>query len=452
MTHLLPFMPLNSLLWVLPFCGLLLSLAILPAFVPRLWHHRAGVIVGLWATTALVPLAAVCGPRVMLSAVAHTALHDYLPFGVLCWTLYKLSTGVHVSIGFAGSPLSNAVFLLLGGMLASIMGTTGASMLLIRPFLAMNAGRFHQKHLIVFFIMIVANVGGILTPIGDPPLFLGYLNGVDFFWITRHAIGPFSVLCAGLLVAFIIIDAYYSRREAWPPSHQRTHQWSLQGYAHFIGLVGVVVIAVAAGQWAKSSPQLNLPWHDTLSWASLARDFGFISVVMLVGLWDRITKSAFNSQPKPSIAPLVEVLVLFAGIFSTLIPVFILIHRGADGPFQNLFTFLFDTMQQPNNAVFFWATGLLSAFLDNAPTYLVFFNLAGGDAQVLMETWPRTLLAISCGAVFMGALTYIGNAPNLMVQSMARSLGVTTPSFWGYTAAAGCIMVPVLGAIGYIFF
>ena len=438
--------------WALPFAGILLSIAIVPLVAPGLWHRHFGKIAATWAMLFVVPFGYAHGGGAALATVAHALIEEYLPFIVLLTALYTIAGGICVRGNLHGSPATNTVMLALGTLLASIMGTTGAAMLLIRPVLRANDNRKHVVHVVVFFIFLVANAGGSLTPLGDPPLFLGFLNGVGFFWTTQHLVAPMLVICGVLLALFYALDSYFYRREDevrspfLDPSPD-TRGIAIEGKANFALLALVVAAVLASGLWRPGLAMTVLGAHLELQ--NALRDILLVLLTLAsLALTPRSARvgNAFNW------APIEEVAKLFAGIFITIAPVIMMLKAGPHGPFAGVVDLVTDARGQPIDAMYFWATGLLSSFLDNAPTYLVFFNLAGGDAQVLTTSGAATLAAISAGAVFMGAMSYIGNAPNFMVKSMAEARGVRMPSFFAYLAWSGAILVPVFLITTWLFF
>lgn len=417
-----------SLLWGLPFAGILLSIALFPLIAPSFWHHHYGKIAAFWALAFLIPYALRDGVGAAAHVVADVALLEYLPFTILLFALFTIAGGVRITGNLHGSPGLNTGLLALGTVLASLMGTTGAAMLLIRPLLRANDNRPHNVHVVVFFIFLVANVGGALTPLGDPPLFLGFLNGVDFTWTLRHMLAPTVLLSLLLLALFYLVDRYYYRadgvtRDPTPD----TRGPGIEGTVNLVLLAGVVGAVLLSGAW---KPDLALSiFGIPVAPQNLARD---LILLALAGLSLLLTNKQSRSANGFSWEPIAEVAKLFAGIFLTIFPVIAILRAGSDGALASLIALATDADGSPRNAVYFWMTGLLSAFLDNAPTYLVFFHMAGGDAQVLMGPLVTTLLAISMGAVYMGALTYIGNAPNFMVKAIAEQAGIRMPGFFGY--------------------
>ena len=439
-----------SPLWGVPFAGILLSIAVLPLLAPGFWHHHFGKVAAAWALAFLLPFAALFGLPAAGTALVHVAVGEYLPFVILLTALFTVVGGIFIRGNLHGSPGLNTAILAIGGLLASVMGTTGASVLLIRPLLRANDNRVHQAHIVVFFIFIVANAGGSLTPLGDPPLFLGFLKGVDFFWTVRHIFPETLFLVGALLVLFYGLDWwYYHRREEIRPHDPTpdTRGIGFDGARNFWLLAAIVGLVLLSGAW-KSDIRFDIAGTE-LGLPGLVRDVGLV-LVTLLSL--RITPAAVHQANQFSWGPMLEVAKLFAGIFLTIVPVIAMLRAGVNGPFGPVIAAVTRPDGTPDPAMYFWATGMLSSFLDNAPTYLVFFNTAGGDPQQLMTTLAPVLAAISAGAVFMGANSYIGNAPNLMVKAIAEERGVKMPSFFGYMAWSVGILVPLFVVMTLIWF
>lgn len=439
-----------SPLWGIPFAGILLSIAVMPLVAPHFWHHHFGKVAAAWAVAFLVPFAVVFGPGVAGASFVHAALAEYIPFVILLTALFTVAGGIFIRGNLHGSPGLNTCILAIGAVLASFMGTTGASMLLIRPLIRANDNRTHTAHVVVFFIFIVSNIGGSLTPLGDPPLFLGFLKGVDFFWTAGHIFQETLFSVGVLLVIFYALDSwFYYRREEMLPQDPTPDSRNIgfDGKVNF-ALLGVVIALVLISGFWKSPIVFNV-WGTDVGLPGIVRDVGLI-IVTLVSL--RITPDKVHADNQFSWGPMAEVAKLFAGIFLTIIPVIAMLKAGVNGPFGAVVSAVTNTDGSPNPAMYFWATGVLSSFLDNAPTYLVFFNTAGGDPKVLMTTLAPTLAAISAGAVFMGANSYIGNAPNLMVKAIAEDRGIKMPSFFGYMLWSCGILVPLFVVITFIWF
>jgi Na+/H+ antiporter NhaD/arsenite permease-like protein len=406
-----------SLIWVAPFACLLLGIAIIPLAAPHFWESN----------TRKLLVSAVLGLPVLVLYLAHdpaALVHtgrDYVSFMVLLGSLFVISGGVHMDGDLEARPWVNTLFLAVGAAFASVIGTTGASMLLIRPLLHTNAERRYVVHTVVFFIFLVSNIGGSLTPLGDPPLFLGYLAGVPFTWTFRLA--PMWIFTTALLLGiYFIWDTRVHQRE--PPERlaldaSKIKPLRVVGKENLVLLAGIVAAAAF----------LSAPWRE-------------IAMVALAALsWMRTSEHIHHAN-RFTLHPIIEVAVVFLGIFATMIPALnILRARGAELGVNHAWQY-------------FWATGALSSFLDNAPTYLTFLALGQGQnlTPEVVGVPHRILEAISLGAVFMGANSYIGNGPNFMVRSIAESRGVKMPSFGGYMLYSGAILIPVFVLVTLVFF
>ena len=562
----------NLPLWtIIPFIGMLLSIAIIPLINFHFWEHHYGKISLAWIAIFSIPfLIGYKGDG--WYEIVHIVLLDYVPFIILLTALFTCAGGICLRGSLRGSPVVNTVLIAIGTALASWMGTTGAAMLLIRPILRANEWRKHRIHVVVFFIFLVANIGGSLTPLGDPPLFLGFLKGIDFFWTMAlfPVMLPVVIL---LLIIFFIFDTVMFRKEGTPPDDGEKEPLRLQGVWNFLLIVGII----GAILWSKSladgpfkdhsvaqkmAPQIKTAeekmnatkekletyvkthendttikfdksnheyyelrhnhllavaevnrlraqkTHDenrgisifgvTVPYFNLVRDgllllIAFISLrytpmyipssLQIVGrmIFLKITgryeeehehtssKHGHDEHGHQALdpilletnvraangftwGPILEVAKLFIGIFICMIPALKILQAGMDGSLSTVVLAVQTTTNDPVNAMYFWLTGVLSSFLDNAPTYVVFFNTAGGDPTSLMGPMAQTLLAISCGAVFMGANTYIGNAPNFMVKAIAEENGIRMPSFFGYMLWSVAILVPVFVVVTFVYF
>lgn len=431
--------------WALPFAAVLLSIATGPLLFPRIWHRHYGKIAGFWAAVALVALAVAFGAEAAFAAFVHSMLAEYLSFILVLFALFTVAGGILVTGNVHGTPVTNTSFLALGAVMASFVGTTGAAMILIRPLLRANDERRYNVHVVVFFIFLVANIGGALTPLGDPPLFVGFLRGVDFFWTMRNLAVETVLLSLLLLLCFFVLDTVLSRREpAYTPQRDPTPPRTIrvQGLVN-LALIGCIVAAILLS--ATWKPGISFDVVGTVvELQNVTRD-ALLVLISFLSLW--LTHEEHRSANGFSWEPINEVAKLFAAIFITIIPVLAMLHAGEEGAFAGLLTLVVDEAGVHDPLAFFWLTGLLSAFLDNAPTYLVFFEAAGGDAERLMGPLADTLAAISMGAVYMGALTYIGNAPNFMVYAIAVERGVRMPSFFGYIVWSAAFLIPSFGAV-----
>ncbi len=413
-------------LWAAPFACMLLSIAIFPLVAPHFWHHHFGKVSAFWGLAFLVPFAAKFGASLAAYEVLHTLLLEYIPFIILLLALFTVAGGVRLTGSLVGTPAVNTMLLAIGTLLASWMGT----------------------HSVVFFIFLVANIGGSLTPLGDPPLFLGFLKGVSFFWTTIHMFLPMLLVSVLLLAVFFALDTVLFGKEGRPaPPRQDTgEKLGLEGGVNLLLLGGVVGAVLMSGFW-KPGVEFNV-YHVPVELQNIARD---VILLAIAGLSLKLTDPESRVKNDFSWFPIIEVAKLFAGIFISMIPAIAILKAGENGALRSVIQMVTHD-GQPVDVMYFWLTGLLSSFLDNAPTYLVFFNTAGGDAMHLMHDMTNTLLAISAGAVFMGANTYIGNAPNFMVRSIAEEQGVKMPSFFGYMAWSFGILVPLFGLVTLAFF
>jgi Na+/H+ antiporter NhaD/arsenite permease-like protein len=443
-----PVLPLWS---CLPFACMLLSIALFPLLAPEFWHHHFGKVSAFWAAAMAGPfLYAYKGTA--LYEIIHILLADYVPFIILLWSLYTVSGGILLKGSLRGTPVVNVIILTLGTLLASWMGTTGAAMLLIRPFLRANNYRKNRTFMVVFFIFLVANIGGSLTPLGDPPLFLGFLHGVSFFWTFK--IMPHMLTLVGLLlVVYFFLDLYYFRKETGrvPADEADKAPLRLVGIHNFIFLAGIIGAVLMSGivDWG----QINVlgVHRGVQDWV---RD-GLLVVMGILSM--ATTRVEIREDNDFTWFPILEVAYLFVGIFITMIPCLLILKAGANGQLA----FLINAVKAPVH--YFWVTGALSGFLDNAPTYLTFFNTALGshypgmaEAQavpLLMTDNALYLKAISAGAVFFGACSYIGNAPNFMVRSISEEAGTPMPSFFGYILKYTVIfLLPTFAVVSFIFF
>jgi Na+/H+ antiporter NhaD/arsenite permease-like protein len=443
-----PVLPLWS---CIPFACMLLSIALFPLLAPEFWHHHFGKVSAFWA-------AAMAGPFLFayrgtaLYEIIHIILADYVPFIILLWSLYTVSGGILLRGSLRGTPVVNVLILALGTLLASWMGTTGAAMLLIRPFLRANNYRKNRTFMVVFFIFLVANIGGSLTPLGDPPLFLGFLHGVSFFW-TLHIL-PHMLTAAGLLlVVYFFLDLYHFRKETGrvPADEAQKTPLKLVGVHNFIFLGGIIGAVLMSGMVDWGHVNILGVHRGIQDWV---RD----GLLVVMGLLSMATTAVEIREDNDfTWFPIIEVAYLFVGIFITMIPCLLILKAGANGQLA----FLINAVKAPLH--YFWVAGALSSFLDNAPTYLTFFNTALGshypgmaEAQavpLLMSEKVLFLEAISAGAVFFGACSYIGNAPNFMVRSISEEAGTPMPSFFGYIVKYTLVfLLPTFAVVTFIFF
>jgi Na+/H+ antiporter NhaD/arsenite permease-like protein len=416
--------------WAIPFVGMLLSLALMPLLVPSFWHRHYGKIAIFWSASLMVPIVTYMGKEIFHHTMVYSLVHHYLPFILMISCLYTISGGIRIEIQGRASLQDNLIFIWVASFMASVMGTTGAAMIFFRPFFMMNRDHPQKTMLVVLFIFSVCNVGGCLTALGDPPLFLGFLKGVPFFWTAEHLMIPFLIIMIGL--SFVL--AFISQNHKTSGISWRGN-FFIEGKKHFFWLGLVIFVTLSTAFFAKISPSIIIAQVKFL-WSDIIRDI--LLLIIMVGAYKTFPRNFYAKTPFPW-DPLKEVLILFFGIFITATPVMMMLKGGV---FNEINDFLNHGGPYPTR--YFWTSGVLSGFLDNAPTYLVFFNIAGGNVQELLTTHSRILEGISAGSVFMGALTYIGNAPNFMVKSMAESYGIKMPSFFKYFLIACIILGPLL--------
>ena len=433
-------------LWsIVPFAGMLLAIALMPLVAPHFWESNArkGIVSALLALPVAV---------LLIAGFGHEGVHEllekakeYVSFIMLLLALFAISGGIVVRGSLSGTPLLNTAILAAGGVLASVIGTTGATKLLIRPLLRANAPRERKVHIVVFFIFIVSNCGGLLTPLGDPPLFLGFLKGVPFEW-TLSLWRPWLLVNGLLLAIFNVWDQQvFNAEEAARPGSQleevmRHEPLVIDGKSNFIFLAGVVATIYASGRGL---------WNAGAPWPFGVQE-GLMALITLAAF--RLTPARLREANGFTWGPIVEVAVLFAGIFVTMAPALLLLNAHAEElgvrePWQ-----------------FYWASGLLSSFLDNAPTYMTFAAAACGlhgipvEGRYLAELLAigkqgaELIAAISCGSVMMGANSYIGNGPNFMVKAIAEAAGVRMPSFFGYMLYSIGILIPIFVVVTFVFF
>ena len=445
----------NSFLLCIPFAGLLLCIAVMPLIKPEWWEKNQALAVILWSLLFIIPSVVLNGAGETTETVLDCIVNDYLTFIVLLFGLFCVSGNITLEGNLAGSPGVNAVFLAFGTLLSSCIGTTGASMLLVRPLIKMNSWRKNKAQIMIFFIFMISNMGGCLTPIGDPPLLMGFMRGVPFFWSTHlFPILLFNMVL--LLIIFYFIDKRSYRKDIAAGLHPDISkpgvELKIEGLHNVIFLVAIVVAVILSGTLpglpmfqnaAGKVIGIKIFKEVELTVPAMIE----IVIILLAALLSfKTTEEKIRTQNHFTWGAIKEVAVLFIGIFITMQPALALLKTmgpelGVSEPYQ-----------------MFWATGMLSSFLDNTPTYLVFLTTAGtlgftsGIATTVGTISVKVLTAISCGAVFMGANTYIGNAPNFMVKSISDENGVRMPSFFGYMVWSLGILVPVFIIDTLVFF
>jgi Na+/H+ antiporter NhaD/arsenite permease-like protein len=419
---------------VIPFVLMLLAIAIVPLFAEHWWHSNknkliVSMVLGLPIAIYLISIG-------RFHDLEHQIILDYIPFVSLLAALFYISGGIVVQGDIKATPLNNSIFLFIGSVLASFIGTTGASMLLIRPLLKSNSERKYVVHTVIFFIFLVSNIGGLLTPLGDPPLFLGYLRGVPFTW-TFRLFFEWMFTVGVLLVIYFIWDTYAYKKENIKDilkDETQVEPIRISGAINFLWLLGVVIVVAFVNENYE-------PFKTLIEQSEFYKLIQVPLFLLLIVLSKVTTPEDYRKENDFNLYPIVEVAALFIGIFITMIPALILLklhghELGLDSPIK-----------------FFYASGAFSSFLDNAPTYLVFFTTAQGtmSVQEFILSKPLELAAVSLGAVFMGAMTYIGNAPNFMVRSIAEQFGIKMPSFGGYMIYSILILQPVFLVMALIF-
>jgi Na+/H+ antiporter NhaD/arsenite permease-like protein len=440
-------MPYTTLAWGLPFVGLLLTIAVAPLAVPRIWGAHYGKLVGCWALLYVAGDILEEGAGAAGRRVLDMALNTYLPFVLMLGALFVITGGLRIRGAPHGTPGVNTALLAISTGVSGLIGTPGSSMLMLRPLLRANRHRAHVAHIYVFYIFLVCNIGGALTPLGNPPLFLGYLRGVPFFWPVVHLFVPTVGLAAAVLGVFYAIDRHFYRRHPKPgETLEEIEKLSVAGSVNLLLLAGAALTMMLRSFWSlPGAAELGgVRW----SFDDILADALFL---LLAALSLRLTHPATRQENDFVWTPLLEVAILFAAIFVTLIPVDAIMAAGRDGPGSPLFNAMFDN-GAPVLPLFYLLSGAFSSVLDNAPAYLVFFGLAGDDARLLTGAMAPALAAISAGASYFGAMTYIGNAPNLMVKSIVESYGVRMPNFFVYVAWSGLCLLPLLLAAMVVFF
>ena len=445
-----------SALYCIPFAGMLLSIALFPILKPEFWEKYCPLIVALWSLLFVVPFAIGEGAAETLDVVLECIVGDYITFIILLFGLFCVAGNITIEGNIVGKPKTNAAVLAIGALLSSFIGTTGSSMVLIRPLMRMNGWRHRKTHLIVFFIFLVSNIGGCLTPIGDPPLLMGFSRGVPFFWSMKL----FPILVVNmviLLIVFFFLDNKNYKKDLAdglvPELKVKTDKTIKVSGAHNVIFLLIIIAAVilsgylptlAAFQDASGAVKgLHIYEEITFTFPQMIE----VALILISALLSyKTTKQEVRDKNEFTWGPIKEVALLFIGIFITMQPALIILKE------------LGSTLSIDAPAAFFWLTGSLSSFLDNTPTYLVFLTVAGamgfteGVATTIGTVPVHLLEAISAGAVFMGAITYIGNAPNLMVKSIAEENKIKMPSFFGYMGWSLAILVPTFLVDMLIFF
>jgi Na+/H+ antiporter NhaD/arsenite permease-like protein len=431
--------------WLLPLVGLVLSIAVGPLLLPRLWRRHYGKIAFVWGTLALSPLAALRGYPTALQALLDAFVTHYLGLIMLLLALYVVAGGILVTANLRGTPLVNAAFLAFGTLIASVVGTTGAAMILLRPLIRANAARLDNAHVVIFFILLVVNIGGAFSPLGSPPLILGLAAGADFLWIAARLWMPTAMVAGIVLGAFLVVDLWHYRRdrlittvgESRPPLSLR-----VRGGGNLLLLAAIMGVVVAGALWR---PGIGLELYGVrLELQHLVRDVSLMAIA-LASL--ALTPDEHREVNDFTWEPMIVVAALLAGLFACLVPVLAMLEAGHGGAFAWLAALLQGSSALPRDVASFWLTGAFAAVINNVPAYRTFLDLAGAAGPPPASA----LAAISMGAVYLGALTYLGNAPNLMVHALAVERGVRMPGFFGYLGWSTSVLLPPLLALTAVF-
>jgi Na+/H+ antiporter NhaD/arsenite permease-like protein len=430
--------------WILPFVGLLLTIAVAPLVSAPFWHDHYGKLACFWAAAFVLPFGVAYGPQDAAHITLEALIPEYLPFIALQGALFTVAGGIRLTGSLRGTPGVNIVLMLAGTLSASIIGTTGAAMLFVRPLIRANRHRRHNRHVLVFFILLVANIGGALSPLGDPPLLLGFLQGIPFVWPLANLWGPTAALCAFLLVVFFFMDGYLHRQtpKAGPSPIVEFEKLGLDGNVNLLLLVAVLAL-VLVGDSLPLSGGLSL--FGVAIESKLIMQVAMLVAIALLSLW--LTAPGVRRANEFAWAAMTEVGIVFAAIFVTIAPVLTILRGGVAALSK-----LMNPGGVPDERMYFWVTGLFSGFLDSAPAYLMSVNLAGGDVAVLTGPLGPTLVAIAAGAVYFGALSYIGNAPNFMVKALAEAGGIKMPGFFGFTLWASALLLPPFLVMTFLLF
>ena len=432
----------ENILWAIPFLGIIFSMSFLPLIAPRFFEKHGGMVPFGWTAIYLTCVAWVFGFREVIPATFEPLINDYVSFIIQIATLYIVAGGIFVDFPNGKGPIFNTIFLFFGSLLAGWIGTTGAAMLLIRPFLRANAERKYRVHLMVFFIFLVANIGGAATPLGDPPLFIGFLKGIDFFWFINHLASFLFSTVFVLCGLFYVVDVILFKKETGQFAVNRDNaSFVIKGTRNLFLLI-LVLLAVILCQFEGSFEFAN----ENYKYSSILRNVMLVSI-SIISL--KVTHKEIREKNGFNFAPIREVAEFFVAIFITVAPILSILSKGENGSLAAIFRWI-----APGGEFIlskcFWASGLLSSVLDNAPTFLIFFHLASGNAEELMTAKASILTSFSISTVFMGALTYIGNAPNLMVKSISQHHGIKVPSFLGYMGWSIGILAPIFLVISWL--
>lgn len=416
----------------MPLVIVLLGLALMPLIAARFWSKNE---IRVFLVLCVVSIASVCSFIPNASGLyRHILIEDYVPFIIMLFTLYTLSHGIDIQLNAIPSTLFNICFLGASSLFSSIIGTTGASMLFLLPFIKVNNVRKHKSHLLIFFIFLVSNIGGLLTPLGDPPLLLGYLHGIEFSWQLKNLFSYWLFYTMVCLAVFYIIDTHLLKKEGAIPTHNAKLSIKISGWFNIF----LIFLAAFVIFWEFGN--INITNNYTIPGA-------FVKNAILLTLCLLSYSRGLRQKKKIDFAPFKEVARTFLVIFIVIAPVLFVLNQNSD----EIHKYIVKASNGSDGSyIFFWLCSLTSSFLDNAPSYLLFFNMAGGNPQELMCVYPGVLKAISISSVVMGAMTYIGNAPNMMVKSIADKCKIKMPSFIGYMGWSFIIILPISLIVSYI--
>jgi Na+/H+ antiporter NhaD/arsenite permease-like protein len=436
--------------WALPFIGIILSIAILPNMLPNFWSNHYGKIILFWSLTVIVGLGVSLGVPSSVHTILSVAFDQFFPFIFLLLALFTITGGITLHGEHEGTPQVNLILLIIGALASSWIGTTGAAVLLIRPLIKANSWRKFRVHTVIFFIFIVGNIAGSLTPVGNPPLLMGFICKVPFFWPLSKLFEPTLLTTCILLLLYLFMDIYFYKKEPSRPAVGIKRNIWIEGGWNFIPLIAVVpAILISGVNLGYTFMVFNVP-------LGLSEIIEIALLVMITIISVKITKKHAQRSNNFTWHPIIEVGKLFAGIFICMSPLLAMLQAGSDGPMKFLVSSLSNNDGTPINGMYYWLSGGLSAFLDSAPAYMVSFSTAVAPSTIaphlyMTQTLPQTLMAITAGSSFMGAITYIGNAPNMMVKAIAEENGIRMPSFFGYMVWSVLILVPLFLLVQFLF-
>lgn len=420
----------------IPLVVVLLSLAFMPLIAPKFWHKNESIIFSILSAISIISVYSLISDANHL--LKHVLIDDYLPFIIMLFTLYMLSHGIHIKLNAPSDTFSNIIFLGSCSLFSSLIGTTGASMLFLRPFLEMNKNRKHKSHLLIFFIFLVSNIGGLLTPLGDPPLLLGYLHGIDFLWEIKNLFFYWLFYIFMCFLIFYFLDTHFLKKEdGINLLNNYKISIKIKGWSNII----LILLTVFVLFFDFKNVNLKTYFCDCIVPGMCIKNI----ILLIFCLISYI--NGHNAKEKTDFGPFKEVAKTFLVIFIVIAPVLFILNQNSDA----IHKYIIDISDGVDgSSVFFWLCALASSFLDNAPSYLLFFNMAGGNSQELMYVYPNILKAISISSVVMGSMTYIGNAPNMMVKSIADKKNIKMPSFIGYIIWSSIIILPISFIVSYI--